>query len=329
MSSGINTKNESEKIYCGGNKPAWHNHQNLFEGYLNCQDARIAGNLGWDPMFAPMVAQVALADGRTLEVPMEERAVVRSDTGASLGVVKGQYTLFTNTEAFDFVEQVLQTGAGDVEIETCGALWGGKEVFILARKPEPIKIAGDEVYHYQMLLTAHNGKRKVSFYPTNVRVVCANTVALAEQARRQLGVQPFILPHRPSLVEKVAKAKTFFGWANQQAESFQAFAEDMLKIHISEQRFDGIVSDLYPLDQDAGTRAKTMVAERRSRLYRAIEKPDLENFRWTAWGVLQAFADVQTHEAPLRKTESFEDQRLIDVVTGTPTNDKLLALLTV
>ena len=46
----------------------------------------------------------------------------------------------------------------------------------------------------------------------------------------------------------------------------------------------------------------------------------MENFRWTGWGVLQAFANVQSHAEPLRKTEFAQDQRILDLFTSTDTN---------
>lgn len=315
MSSGINTQDIRAKIYCGGAKPAWHNHQNLYENYLNAQQARTAANLDWEPILVP-----TFAEHNGQRIMLEERAVLRDDTGMQLGSVKGQYTPFWNEAAFEFIDALLRTADGEVLIETAGNLWGGREIFILARKPESIKIAGDEVFEYFGLFNNHTGKRKVRLYPTNTRVVCANTLAIAEETRKRMGVESFQIPHRRNLSEQIEAAKEFFRFASLYENQLQQYAEQFLKVKIDSTKFEGIVNDLYPVQEDMAKRALTLQAEKRSRMWEAIQATDLENFRWTGWGVLQAFANVQSHAEPLRKTEFAQDQRILDLFTSTDVN---------
>ncbi|MCQ6468434.1 DUF932 domain-containing protein, partial [Vibrio parahaemolyticus] len=64
--------------------------------------------------------------------PIEGKfATVRKDTGAPLGVVGNVYQPLQNKEAFSFLDTIL--GQGQAQIETVGALKGGKVVWAMAK----------------------------------------------------------------------------------------------------------------------------------------------------------------------------------------------------
>ncbi len=76
---------------------------------------------------------------------------------------------------------------GKVEYESAGSLKGGRQVWALARLPQPIEIINegvvDRVIPYLYAGNGHDGSRGATFKGTSTRVVCANTAAAAEAER--------------------------------------------------------------------------------------------------------------------------------------------------
>lgn len=85
------------------------------------------------------------------------------------------------TEAMKPFEPFLQTR--EARIETAGSLRGGSRVWALAKiNRDPMVIAkGDEVNKYILLSHGHDGSLAIRFGFTPIRVVCANTLALAHR----------------------------------------------------------------------------------------------------------------------------------------------------
>jgi phage/plasmid-like protein (TIGR03299 family) len=124
--------------------------------------------------------------------PVEHRAVYRDDTGAILGVVGPDYTPLQNAAAMGWFQPFLD--AGVAQFETAGSLREGKRVFALARITDEngdgvtAEVSpGDRVAAFILLSHGHDGTLAVRAGFTPIRVVCANTLALAHgDGRSQL-----------------------------------------------------------------------------------------------------------------------------------------------
>jgi phage/plasmid-like protein (TIGR03299 family) len=131
--------------------------------------------LDWGVELAPLVT----ADDRAA---VAHRAVRRTSDGRVLGVVGPRYAVLQNRDAFGWFAPFLD--AREARLETAGSLRGGSRVWVLARlNRDPLAVApGDEVERYVLLSHGHDGTLavRVGFVP--IRVVCANTLALAHGA---------------------------------------------------------------------------------------------------------------------------------------------------
>lgn len=103
----------------------------------------------------------------------------RTDTNAVLGSRLGKvYKPYQNTDALAVVDDLLKSGK--VTIETAGVVDGGRRVFICLKFAEPMKVGNkDEIFQYLLLCNSHDGTMSITALVTNVRVVCANTLAAA------------------------------------------------------------------------------------------------------------------------------------------------------
>jgi phage/plasmid-like protein (TIGR03299 family) len=109
-------------------------------------------------------------------------AIVREDTNEILGVVGGQYLPYQNADMAELFDPLIQDGS--VSIETCGSLFNGRRVWMLARfmseHGSSMTIRdGDDVAKYLLLAHGHDGTLAVRFGFTPIRVVCNNTLSFA------------------------------------------------------------------------------------------------------------------------------------------------------
>jgi phage/plasmid-like protein (TIGR03299 family) len=133
---------------------------------------RLAG-LDWSVRTEPLAIA---GDGR----PVQARAVVRDSDGSILGHhVGASWTPLQNRDAFSWFDPFIQSG--DCAFETAGSLQGGRRVWVLARiNRDAAEIGpGDEVRQYLLLSNSHDASLAVRVGFTPIRVVCANTLAVA------------------------------------------------------------------------------------------------------------------------------------------------------
>ena len=160
----------------------WHQLGQIVEQPVGSPDAITLAGLDW---------RVDLHGMYTDQMnPIERyRAAVRSDTKATLGVVKDQFHPVQNAELFAWFDSLSSQG---IVYETAGALGAGETCWILARMPEEIRIGNDLTRTYMLVFNGHGGNRLLTVAPTGIRVVCQNTLRLAaagirsQRGKRQL-----------------------------------------------------------------------------------------------------------------------------------------------
>jgi len=108
----------------------------------------------------------------------DHRAVVRDDTRRVLGIVSPEYQPVQNDQLLCFVRALASNAP--VNVETAGCFKHGAITFIQARMPElDLRLGSDVTRSYFMLSNGNDGQRPLVAGFTTVRVICANTLALA------------------------------------------------------------------------------------------------------------------------------------------------------
>ena len=119
---------------------------------------------------------------------------------------------------------------GQVKVETCGSLFGGRKVFILL-KGETLDIGGtgDIVEQYALLSNAHDGTMATTMFPTSTRVVCNNTLTAAFAAA---GAGVYRWRHTSGLTLRIEDIKaalaTYGKGASADAEAMNTLARKAL-----------------------------------------------------------------------------------------------------
>ena len=111
----------------------------------------------------------------------ERKVLYRNDNGAPLAVVSKDYRVVQPWEVMEFFGKLAEIGG--FELETAGALSGGRRIWALARVgPEAEVVDGDMVRSYVLVGTSYDGTMATIAKHTNIRVVCNNTITASLNA---------------------------------------------------------------------------------------------------------------------------------------------------
>lgn len=220
----------------------------------NIETAIKLAGLDWQVLKEPLVTR----DGAR-EVPAQ--AFVRSDNGHVLGVVGMRTFPLQNDKAFEFFQPFLS--AGEAQLETAGSLGEGERVWVMAKiqKPNSEIAPGDEVAKYVLLSNSHDGTLAVRVGFTPVRVVCANTLAMAHADKASKIIR---IKHSQKVVQNVENIRDTMNLAN---EEFEATAEQyrlLARKQINQADLRKYVKTVFHMEEDEGkmkTRTKNILDE--------------------------------------------------------------------
>lgn len=293
----------------------WHGLGTIVEEALTSEEALIQSGLKWrvEPK------DLFLADGTKVKNAV---ANVRNTDNSILGVVTEQYKIVQNEEAFNFTDGLLEY---DVKYETAGSLARGKKVWLLARMPEQI-IIEDKIIPYLVFTNSHDGKGSIRVAITPVRVVCQNTLNLAlNDAFRSWSAR-----HMGNIDDKLEEAKRTLMLANEYLNTFKEEADNLVNKKITDEIFNDIVNELFPVVDEDSYRKKSNVEYLKSQLkYSYNNTPDINKFKGSAWGVINAVSDFATHVVPLRRSNAYQENLFDKTIGGHSLIDKTYELLKV
>lgn len=155
--------------------PAWHGLGKILPDGITTKQALEFGGLDYHVVKSPNIHRYP--DG--IEIVSDSSFFNwRTDTKAILASKVGKdYTVFQNGETLDIVDEILQHGKAT--IETAGVIDSGKRAFIVLKYGKDINVSGDITKTYCLICTSHDGTQSIIAMPTNVRVVCNNTLQMA------------------------------------------------------------------------------------------------------------------------------------------------------
>lgn len=161
---------EVEKMAYVGATP-WHGLGEQLPQGLPFDDWFLASGLNWEVLSQPALFQ----HEDSVRIFKGQKVLYRSDTLAPLSVVSDRYHVVQPRDVLEFYRKLVEKF--DFTLETAGVLRDGKRVWALARTKAVICIKGDDVVRpYLLLATSYDGTFATTVQPTDVRVVCNNTL---------------------------------------------------------------------------------------------------------------------------------------------------------
>jgi phage/plasmid-like protein (TIGR03299 family) len=151
----------------------WHGLGEILDAPPTIEEGIKLAGLDWDVSLLPLVTKTGI------DAPANAVCRQVGDQTKVLGVVGPRYQPLQNRDAFSWFNPFIETG--EVALETAGSLDEGKRIWVMAkinRDPSEI-VKGDEVLKYLMLSNSHDGTLAIRVGYTPIRIVCANTLAMA------------------------------------------------------------------------------------------------------------------------------------------------------
>lgn len=291
---------EIESLFYTREKP-WHGLGTMVAEAPTSADALKLAGLDWHVEAKPVFTKEGV------EIP-NYKANTRDRDNTVLGIVSDRYTICQNDEAFAFTDELI---GGEVRYETAGSLCGGKKIWLLA-KLETTSIAGDEVEPYLCFTNTHDGSGAIRACMTPVRVVCNNTLNVAlRNAKRSWSAK-----HVGKVQERIIEAQVTLEMAGKYMEALGAYADQLANTKIDTAQIRVILDELFPAKEDDSDRVKKIAKRIKDEFMVCYYMPDLEKFRGTAWGALNAMADMVDHNAPKRQTENYFENNWGRIIDG-------------
>lgn len=251
------------------------------------------------------------------------RAITRSDNNRVFSVTTDRYKPVQNAQIVEFFRAFCE--AGKAQMETVGGLRGGATVWALARLNGDTTTTlegGDTVTGYMLLATSHDGSMATIGRPTQVRVVCANTLGAAMRGRSEAH---YALRHTRAFgVEEQEQARRVMGMGIEAIAQLNEQAAALAKVHISRDEWFGFAATVLGghdrvQDKD-GKLTRTAIALEDA----TITSPgaSLPSARGTLWGAVNGVTYWADHA---RRAQS-QDSRLSSAWFGQSASLKQRAL---
>ena len=315
---------EIETMFSVKEKP-WHFAETkevtkLIQEAPNSAEALRLAGLDWIVEPKPVFTEIDSIFGKSMTPIPGYVANTRNVDGQVLGIVTDAYKIVQNTDAFEFTDNLI---GGDVRYETAGSLANGKRVWLLAKLPDT-EIIGDKIERYLVFTNTFDGSGSVRVACTPIRVVCQNTLNYAlHTAKRSWSVR-----HTANIHNRIAEAQQALNLEVRYIDALSDNANFLAKQHLSNYQLDNLVKQLFPIADDAKPLIVKRNAERQELFRTALNADDLQNFKGTAWGFVNAAADFADHAQPLRMTATSRENRLKDIFNGHPLLDRAYELVT-
>jgi phage/plasmid-like protein (TIGR03299 family) len=288
-------------------EPPWHGLGRKLAAPATAQKAIEAAKLDWEVMKVPLYAERGSA-----RISVEDRfGVVRKDLWPGqkckvLGIVGSQYTPLQNVEAFTFFDPIV--GRDAAVYHTAGVLDNGERIWILAKLPDHIRVAGNDIVDkYLLLSNSHDGTSSVQVKFTPIRVVCENTLTMALSEGRTVRVA-----HTRHLHDRLRRAERLLGIVHARFSDIEEAFTVMAKVQMGNGRLQEYLKLVYPDPkdpEDEKARKRVNVSRGWAEYFFTNGKGNgQERVKGTLWaaynGVTELVDHQQTQQTPERRLDS-------------------------
>jgi len=187
------------------------------------------------------------------------KVFVRSDNKKVLGIVGPKTYPLQNVKAFEFFQPFLD--AKEAALETAGSLCEGQRIWVMAKiqRENSVIVKDDEIAKFVLLSNSHDGTTAVRVGFTPIRVVCANTLAMAhgDKASKLIRVR-----HSKAIEKNLEDIRETMNLANEEfeatAEQFRFLASKQINA-ADLKRYVKIVFKMDAADSEMNTKSRNIL----------------------------------------------------------------------
>lgn len=244
-------------------------------------------------------------------------ATKKKGTDEVFGIVGKDYEIVQNSEAFSFVDGIIEEGLTFVKAGETS--WMN---YIIAKLPEQY-ILDDKFNPYIIFQNSHAGITTLKAAICPLRIVCSNQFTRAfRNADNKISIR-----HNASIHSKMNEAQQVLKFAANYMDKFNAEATKLAVTNLSDSTINNIIDNYFVIDENATTRKANSIEENRNIFLNAYNAEDNINFVGTAWGLVNAFSDYITHLDPKRKTKDGELNKFVRVTLHNDAMEKFMNLV--
>lgn len=271
----------------------WHGIGEKLDGNETTQEVMIKAGLDWSVETSPLFRQMPDGEFRKVAAQVSYRVSDSRD----LGVVGPRWTPLQNVDAFEVFEPLVEEGL--MAWHTAGSLRDGERIWVLCQLSLDNSeiVAGDEISKFALLSNGHDGKLAVHFGFTPIRVVCANTEALARSCKASKLIR---VRHHRFVKENVEKLRDIMNVANQEFEATCDEYRFLASRSINSADLKKYVKLVFApkpdlKDEDLSSRTVNIMAKVEE-LFESGQGNDLEGVKGTWWAAYNGVTEYLNYE---------------------------------
>lgn len=247
----------------------------------------------------------------------DQFATKKKGTDEVFGIVGKDYTIVQNEEAFSFVDGIIQDGLTFVKAGETSYM-----NYIIASLPDQY-IMDDKFTPYIIFQNSHVGASTIKAAICPLRIICQNQFSM--EFRRS--TNKISLRHSSSVHDKMKEAQHTLQFTAEYMNTFTKQAEKLATTKISDESVGSIVDQYFLIDEEASTRKINSTEAKRQIFLNAYNEEDNQNFKGTAWGMINAFSDYITHIEPGRKSDKSNITKFVNVTFNTGLMENFINLV--
>ncbi len=266
----------------------WHGYGQVMTGEETLDEWLVAAGL--DYRVQSKNAYFLGTDGEHIEIP-QAKALVRSDTNDTLAMVSTRYKVVQPRTIIDFFKTLCERQG--FEMETAGALAGGKRVWALARIGKDFTLPpNDKIEGYLLLATSYDAKFATTAQLTSIRVVCNNTLTWSLESDQASVVR---ITHSQDFDPSTIQADLGLldaGWAGF-TQQIKSLADTPVNMHDAVRFFMDLTGQE---DEDPQFAINnSYILKKLLQAYEHAPRQDIPSAKNTAWGLVNAVTYFTDH----------------------------------
>ena len=242
-------------------------------------------------------------------------ATIKSETREPIGLVSDRYEIYQNADAFKFLEEI-----PDIQFVRAGETYNGM-VYIIGKLPT-LKVLDDEFTPYVIFQTSHNGWFSLRATICPLRIVCQNQFAMSfKNMTNTISIQ-----HSKRLEGRIMEAQQLLKDTAIYMQGFTNTAEELALLKITDADRSKGCDAFFESAKAITERQKSSFEEKKSRFNLCYNDNDNGNFRGTAWGLVNALTDYETHKER-KQTPHSADTAFMQVTFDPSVMSRMLSII--
>lgn len=232
---------KASMAFTGDRNNIWHGLGTEVSTEIDTDAMLQASGLDWTVEKRQLTMPSVNDKGEVIHKPTDMYGLVRSSDDSVLDYITKDWTPCQNHQAFEFFREFVEEG--DLEWSTAGSIHNGQNVWALARIKNPLNLFGeDRVENYILFSNPHKYGKSINIRLVMERVCCNNTLSIALNENARFA---YTQNHRNDFNAMLAKKA--LSLANNKIQQFEAQANKLASIKLTNDGLNNYLSTLFPM----------------------------------------------------------------------------------